>query len=228
MRNNQLDWRGLALTCSEYPRKYQWDATAKGWIYKAITENMITTNTGIGHLVYINPNAGELFYLWILLCNQNGCKYFCDAWTIYGTTCQTYQDACEALGLTNDDKEWLTTFNEVATWATSPELRSFFCHLLLFYEVVNPLLLWEITKSKMGYDITYAYSCDTSYSNTIVHATIIEQHILLEIQRILLASMPSKTLTDFGLPISSPSVISMIRSRLMLSETNYNTWLLLS
>ncbi|KAL7607546.1 hypothetical protein Lser_V15G15147 [Lactuca serriola] len=151
LHNNQKDSRGVGLTYNEYLSKYKWDTRAKAWVHRAIT--ITSTSTTIGRLAYVHPTAGELFYLRILLSHQKGCKSFVDIRTVRGQTYSTFRDACDALGLMGDDKEWLTAFHEAAFSASSSELRSLFCHLLLFCEVGTPLLLWESAKDKMGDDI---------------------------------------------------------------------------
>ncbi|XP_052625048.1 uncharacterized protein LOC111889939 [Lactuca sativa] len=223
LHNNQRDGRGIDLTYNDYPSKYSWDTKDKRWIHRTTT-----TNTTIGRLAYVHPTAGELFYLRILLFHKKGCKSFYDIRTVREYMYSTFRDACEALGLTGDDKEWLTAFEEASTWATSSQLRSLFCHLLLYCEVGNPLLLWETAKPKMGNDITHTFTSNSTDPNVVLHVNTIEQQILLEIQKTLLASTPSKSLADFGLPMPSPSLLSILRNRLILEETNYDTNLLIS
>ncbi|XP_023747382.1 uncharacterized protein LOC111895527 [Lactuca sativa] len=218
LENNQRD-----LTYNDYPSKYSWDTKDKRWIHRTTI-----TNTTIGRLAYVHPTDGELFYLRILLFYQKGCKSFYDIRTVRENTYLTFRDACEALGLTGDDKEWLTAFEEAASWATSSELRSLFCHLLLSCEVGNPLLLWEVAKPKMGDDIAYTFTANSIDPNVILRVDTLEQQILLEIQKTLLASTPSKSLVDFGLPTPSPSLLSILKNRLLLEETNYDTNLLIS
>ena len=223
-RNNQADTRGVNLTYTDYPSIYRWDTTAKAWIHRAITTKR--TNTTIGRLAYVHPTARELFYLRILLSHQKGCRSFSDIKTVHGRTYSSFCDTCEVLGLTGDDREWLRAFDEAASWATAAELRSLFCNLLLFCEVGSPVLLWESAKSKMGDDICHAFTHASSDSELIPNATTVEEQVLLEIQKILLASTPSRSLIDFGLPVPSPSILAVLRNRLLLEETNYNTELL--
>ncbi|XP_023765320.1 uncharacterized protein LOC111913842 [Lactuca sativa] len=221
LHNNQHDVRGIDLTYNDYPSKYSWDNKDKRWIHRTTT-----TNTTIGRLADVHPTAGELFYLRILLFHQKGCKSFYDIRTIRENTYLNFHDACEALGLTGNDKEWLTAFKEASSWATSFELRSLLCHLLLYCEVGNLLLLWEAAKPKMGDDIAHTFTSNSTDPNVILRVDTLEQQILLEIQETLLASTPSKSLTDFGLLMPSPSLLSFLRNCLLLEETNYDTNLL--
>nr|KAJ0207810.1 hypothetical protein LSAT_V11C500278750 [Lactuca sativa] len=198
LHNNQHDVRGIHLTYNDYPSKYICDTKDKRWIHRTTT-----TNTTIGKLACVHPTAGE---------------------TVRENTYSTFRDACEALELTGDDKEWLTTFEEASSWATSSELRSLFYHLL-FRKL---FLLWEAAKPKMGDEIAHTFTSNSTDPNEILRVDTLEQQILLEIQKTLLASTPSKSLTDFGLPMPSPSLLSILRNRLLLEETNYDTNLLIS
>nr|KAJ0220462.1 hypothetical protein LSAT_V11C200065900 [Lactuca sativa] len=220
LHNNQKDSRGVGLTYNEYLSKYKWDTRAKAWVHRAVT--ITSTSTTMGRLAYAHPTAGELFYLGIWLSHQKGCKSFVDIRTVRGQTYFTYRDVCDALGLTGDDKEWLTTFHEAAFSASSSELRSLFCHLLIFYEVGTSLLLWESAKDKMGDDICYSYMQTYSTYQIIPDTNIIEQQVLLDIQKTLPASTPSKSLADFGLPLPSSSVLAVLKNRLLLEETSYD------
>nr|KAJ0211267.1 hypothetical protein LSAT_V11C400165000 [Lactuca sativa] len=188
----------VGLTYNEYPSKYKWDTTAKAWVHRVVT--VTSTSITIGRLAYEHLTAGELSCLRILLSHQKGC----------------------------DEKEWLTAFHEAAVSASSLELRSLFCHLLIFCEVNTPMLLWESAKDKMGDDIHYAYMQASSTSQIIPDTNIIEQQVLLEIQKTLHGSKPSKSLADLGLPLPSSSVLAVLKNRLLLEEISYEKQSLVS
>ncbi|XP_023734499.3 uncharacterized protein LOC111882374 [Lactuca sativa] len=110
LHNNQRDVQGIDLTYNDYPSKYSWENKDKRWVHRTTT-----TNTTIGRLAYVHPTAGELFYLRILLFHQKGCKSFYDIRIFRENTYSNFCDACEALGLTGNDKEWLTAFEEASS-----------------------------------------------------------------------------------------------------------------
>nr|GEW68528.1 DNA helicase [Tanacetum cinerariifolium] len=66
----------------------------------------------IGHLTYVHPTTGEIFYFRMLLCHRKVGTEFVDVQTLNDIFYPTYQAACEALGLLGDDKEWDTTMQE--------------------------------------------------------------------------------------------------------------------
>lgn len=55
---------------------------------------------------------------------------------------KTFQDACIALGLTQNDQHWFRTMTEVATFASGEGLRKLFVHAMLF-DVGDASQLWE-------------------------------------------------------------------------------------
>ncbi|XP_023736845.1 uncharacterized protein LOC111884761 [Lactuca sativa] len=217
MNNNRIDIRGVNLTYLDYPTKFRWNASSKRWSHR-----FKANSTSIGRLAYVHPTAGELFYLRILLCHQKGCISYDDIRTVHGITHSTFRAACEALGLTGDDREWLAAFTEASSWATASEMQSLFCHLLLFCDVGSPFLLWESAKSKMGDDIHRELTLESPTPELNLHDDIVEQQILLEIQKLLLASTPSRSLADFGLPLPSPSLLALNPDQIRIYEDIVN------
>ncbi|XP_035835338.1 uncharacterized protein LOC110865421 isoform X3 [Helianthus annuus] len=223
LSNNNADSNGRDLTYTNYPSRYRWDVSAKCWIYRA------QMRTGaIGRLVYVHPTSGELFYLRTLLSHQKGCKSFDDIRTVSNTTYTTFRAACDALGLTGDDREWQTAFAEASTWATSSELRSLFCHMLLFCEVSQPLALWESEWRKMADDMLLALNSASSNPDFYVNDHDLQQHLLLEIERLLNSATPSKSLKDFGLPLPPTTILATLRNRLLMEEICYDRAVLAS
>nr|XP_043619664.1 uncharacterized protein LOC122591461 [Erigeron canadensis] len=131
--NNRYDARGRHLCYIDYILEYRWDASYKCWIRKSFR-----TKPATGRLIYVHPTCGQLFYLLMLLTHQRGCQTFKDIRRVNGQACTTYRDACEKLGLLQDDNEWSTAINETAFWATASELRTLFTHMLLYCEVSSP------------------------------------------------------------------------------------------
>ncbi|GKD23454.1 hypothetical protein Tco_1225157 [Tanacetum coccineum] len=55
----------------------------------------------------------------------------------------TFRAACEAMGLLGDDKEWHIAMEEATLSSTPTELRNLFVKTLIFYDVANPMKLWN-------------------------------------------------------------------------------------
>ncbi|KAH9687645.1 ATP-dependent DNA helicase [Citrus sinensis] len=76
--------------------------------------------------------------------------------TINGVTYPTFKAACYALGLLDDDKEWIDCLTEAAIWATGNELRHLFVTILIHCQLTEQqveaytLLEIETIMLKMG------------------------------------------------------------------------------
>ncbi|KAL3646534.1 hypothetical protein CASFOL_011714 [Castilleja foliolosa] len=217
LKSNKRDAGGRDLTYLNYCSKYRWCKTAMTWLPR-----MRLQNPAIGRLAYVHPTSGEVFYLRMLLSHQRGCMSFADIRTISNVVHDTYRSACESLGLLGDDREWLTAFVESSAWATSSELRVLFVHLLMFCEVSQPLCFWESQWKSMGDDIRLRLASQLSNPTCFLNDVDIQQSILLELEKLLNSATPSKSLTDFGLPLPSASVLASVGNRLLLEETCYD------
>ena len=99
-------------------------------------------------MYYINPNAGELFYLRYLLLNVPSPKSFKDLRTVNGTLLSTFHRACIARGLLHDDAKWDQALGEAGAWQGGGCLRSLFVMILLNCQPANPLNLWNTHRSR--------------------------------------------------------------------------------
>ena len=52
-----------------------------------------------------------------------------------GALCRTFKEACYALGLLNNDKEWNAAVLEASQWASTRKLRELFVTITMFCEV---------------------------------------------------------------------------------------------
>ncbi|KAI3505740.1 hypothetical protein L1887_27949 [Cichorium endivia] len=219
--NNRRDATARSLKYDEYPREFRWDLTCREWLRRTSSRK-----PAVSRLAYVHPTCGELYYLRMLLCHQKGCCTFSDIKKVNEIVYPSYRLACEALGLIGDDKEWQFALDDASSWASSVQLRALFCHLLLFCDVSNPLKMWEYAQSKMTDDIRHAFSSTSHCRGNVVSDDIVQQQLLLELEKYLNASTPSKSLSDFQLPIPSSSTYAVLGNRLLLEETNYDKSLL--
>ncbi|KAK9055483.1 hypothetical protein SSX86_026566 [Deinandra increscens subsp. villosa] len=207
--NNCIDNTGRHLRYVDYLSEYCWDTSGKFWLRRSY--NKVCT---IGRLRYVHPTCGETFYLRMLLAHQKGCRSFADIRTVHGHTYNTYREACDALGLLGDDKEWLNTFEEASFTATSTELRSLFTHMLLYCNINNPRDIWQKYWEKMSDDITYTHG--------FINPTDLQSYVLYEIELLIRTLSPSSSLSDYSLPLPSQNLIDMLNNKLLMEEKNYD------
>lgn len=81
----------------------------------------------------------------ILLTVQNGCTDYNSIRTVNGTTYKTFHEACFAMGLLADDKEFIDVIIEANELASGHQLRRLFVTLLLMNTMTTPYRVWNST-----------------------------------------------------------------------------------
>jgi hypothetical protein len=107
----------------------------------------------IGRIYFASPSSGERFYLRTLLTVTPGPTSFPYLRTVNGIEYPTFQDACRAKGLLQEDREWSMCLEEAAVTHTGTQLRSLFVTILLFCCPQNPVDLWNNFKDSFCDDL---------------------------------------------------------------------------
>ncbi|XP_072087921.1 uncharacterized protein [Arachis hypogaea] len=97
----------------------------------------------IGRLTHIPHSHGEEYYLRLLLNYQKRCQSFADIRSVGGVVYDTFKEACYALGLLQDDREFIDAINEASSWASPNYIRRLFAMLLMSNNMVCPDMVWE-------------------------------------------------------------------------------------
>ena len=111
MKTNEAFEDARELTYAEFPTKWAWHQNVKQW-------KQIKGRKCIGRVYNAHPSSGDRFYLRMLLNIVKGPRNFKEIMTVKNITYPTYKDACYALGLLDDDKEWHECIIEAAHWAS--------------------------------------------------------------------------------------------------------------
>ena len=99
----------------DMPTKFTYNKKEKKWKKRAEGRKCDT----LGRVDNVHPAAGDRFYLRMLL-NSDHCKGkigFDDLKTVPGEKepCKTYQEACQKLGMLQDDHEWEMVLEEATS-----------------------------------------------------------------------------------------------------------------
>lgn len=94
-------------------------------------------------IYFAHPTYGERFYLRLLLNIVKSPTTYEDIRTVNFIVYDTFKSAYVARGLLEDDNKWNIALTEASRWAMPTSLREMFVMLLMFYEVSNPLQLWN-------------------------------------------------------------------------------------
>ena len=97
----------------------------------------------------------EEYYQRLLLNTQRGCMSFRDIRTVGRTIYATYRDACFALGLLQDDKEFIDAIKEASSWASGSYVRRLFVILLTSNNISRPEHVWDRCWHELLDDILY-------------------------------------------------------------------------
>ncbi|GJS92889.1 DNA helicase [Tanacetum coccineum] len=206
---------GRHLTYLNFPSEYAWYATDKYW-----QRRRHLSKPSIGRLIYVHPSAGDLFYQRTLLCHQKGCTSFADIRKINNNIYPTNKAACQALGLLSGDQEWVTALQEASVFATASELRRLFVYILIFYEISDPLQLWNKVWKTLSDDIPRKLSKSLRIPQIQSDEKKLKTSILFELEHML--NSYSKSLKDFDLPMPPADMLLILQNRLLMEETNYD------
>ena len=83
----------------------------------------------------------ELFYTRLLLNVQRGCANYDDIRIVDGDTYQSFREACYAMGLLTDDREFVDAIKEAVKLSSSYSLHRLFASLLMSYSMSRPFVV---------------------------------------------------------------------------------------
>ena len=142
------------LTYIDFPEKFWYNRKDKCWSLRR-NQNPGLKQECIGRLPFLTPDNGDVFYLRMLLCHNHckGKKDFIELRTVQGRVHGTCLNACNALGLLEDDGEWEKCLEEVEVESTPARLRRIFATIICFNQPSDvPKLLINFT-DKLSEDI---------------------------------------------------------------------------
>ncbi|OIT07740.1 hypothetical protein A4A49_62867, partial [Nicotiana attenuata] len=147
---NKIFSEARELTYAEFPLKFVWKKNLKRW------EKRQTSAFSIGRIFFVSPGSGEQYYLRLLLNVIKGPKSYEELRKINGCDHKTFRDACYALGLLDDDKEYVDAIIEASNWGMPSYLRQLFAMLLLSNSMSRPKSVWQATWNLLSEDILHA------------------------------------------------------------------------
>ncbi|CAH1452578.1 unnamed protein product [Lactuca virosa] len=118
MECNAIDSEARELTYVEFSTKFVWILNGRFWKRRKVGK-------AIGRIHSVSPNLSEAYFLRILLNKVKGPTSFDEIRTVNCEAHSSFRDACYALGLLDDDKEYIDAIKEAshsgsATGGTPP------------------------------------------------------------------------------------------------------------
>ena len=118
----------------EFPQYFTWDKKNKSWKPRQ-------RGFALGQIYYAPLKSGERSYLHTLLTSVHGPTSFENLQTVDGVVHATFKEACNALGLLENDGEWNECLREASLIKTGVQLRRLFAMILKECCPAEPLAL---------------------------------------------------------------------------------------
>ncbi|XP_031111924.1 uncharacterized protein LOC116015899 [Ipomoea triloba] len=190
------------LTYAEMPNKFVWKKDVRQWHPRK-------KGFAIERVFYVPPGTEEIYYLRCLLNTIRGATCFEDLRNVHGQQYESYKEACYALDLLDDDREYVDVINEASEWAFAHALRKLFVTLLTSNSISKPEMVWEAVWHHLADD------------GLIVNEADKKNYALNEIEELL--SLWGRRLQDFpNMPIPNNNETRMTSNRLIYEELSYD------
>lgn len=109
----------------------------------------------IGQMYYCNLFAGERYYLRLLLTSVTGPKSFENLRTIDNHLYLIFHATYVALGLLENDREWVSCFTEASLFSSGKTLRTLIVSILTYGSISDLSALWEEFWAKICDDLPH-------------------------------------------------------------------------
>ncbi|XP_046660821.1 uncharacterized protein LOC124354421 [Homalodisca vitripennis] len=211
------------LLYPEVPQYYTWNISKKQFYQRKqgvkVPGTTIRRSDALGRVYTVHPNNAECFYLRMLLHVVKGPTSFEHIRTVEGEVCSTYRQACQKLGLLEDDQHWDTALSEAAAISMPCQMRLLFSIILTTCAPSDPMALWEKHRDSLSED--YLLQLRRTANNfDLQMSDILYNKALINIEDTCL-SIVNKPLQELGL-LSPPRDDIDIVDTDVVRETNYN------
>ncbi|XP_057761126.1 uncharacterized protein LOC130981559 [Arachis stenosperma] len=203
-----------SLTYSEFPTKFVWKDDSCMWFPRK-------QGFSIGRLTHVPRGNGEDYYMRILLNIQRGCMSFTDLRTVDGVVYNSFKETCYALGLLQDDKEFVDAILEASTWASGNYLRNLFVVLLISNNISRPELVWQQCYQQLSEDLLHSHRISTLNPDIQLSDDQLLNMTLSKVEMMLQAN--GRSLREFnGIPLPDLDIIDGLDDRIIADELTFD------
>ncbi|GFQ86136.1 ATP-dependent DNA helicase, partial [Trichonephila clavata] len=132
----------------------------------------------------------------------------------------SFQAACRALGLLEDDTHWNSTLEEASISESPNKILELFAIILVFCQVGDPIKLWEKHRDSLAEDVKKQFEAEQV--NIDLYLDIIYNQCLILLEDIVI-SMSGKALLQFGFLSPSREAGFAISNHHYRKELGYDT-----
>ena len=138
-------------------RNYYYFEIPKYYVFNAMSKKWQTRKKGMDKIIVrihnVNYKNRELYCMRMLLFHVKGALSFRDLRTFDDIVYNTYEDACRARGLLNDQQQFENTLQEAITYQMPNQIRYLFVMMCVSENRINNReLLWEKSKNELSED----------------------------------------------------------------------------
>ncbi|VEN49979.1 unnamed protein product [Callosobruchus maculatus] len=220
----QNDDFARTLLYSEMPRYYTWNQSSKKFQRRRLGLPVpgfpqVFSTDALGRIYTVHPSQDECFYLRLLLVNVRVPTSFQHLRTVNGVLCGTYREACQRLGLLENDSHWDHTLGDAAISSNANQIRTLFAIILSTCFPSAPTDLWNKYKYHMAEDILHQMRLRTSNADLQINEEIHNEALIL-IENMCLM-LTNKSLIQLGMTMSNRPMHNVFNQELR-RETQYD------
>ncbi|XP_074318748.1 uncharacterized protein LOC141655572 [Silene latifolia] len=197
----------------EFPTKFVWKKKLRQW---SLRKKGFT----IGRLVHVPPQCGKLYFMRVMLNHVKGPKCFEDIRTVNQFVHPTFREACYALGLIGDDREYIAPINEKLIGVRF-YLRNLFATLLFCGTLSMPSRVWDETWQLLSDDILHRQRTILNNQDLQLTDEELQNYALIDIENSL--QINGSSLRRFeGMPFPDMSATTHHRNTLVMDALSYD------
>ncbi|KAK9053943.1 hypothetical protein SSX86_025018 [Deinandra increscens subsp. villosa] len=214
MKCNEMYQQAKDLTYVQFPSKFVWHGKDRCWKPRK-------QGVSIGRIHSVSPALGEAYFLRVLLNKVKGPTRFEDIRTVNGHEHGTFRDACYALGLLDDDNEYIDAIKEASHHGTGHFLRNLFATMLVCSALSRPDHVWNQSWKTLSDGILYQRQHNPNTQGSSINEDELKNLTLLEIEKILILNNSSLNKFD-SMPYPQYDDLLLSENVLINEERSYD------
>ncbi|KAL4088955.1 hypothetical protein QTP88_024033 [Uroleucon formosanum] len=180
----EADPFAATLMYVEMPKYYTWNQSTKKFQRRKQGTPVpdwpqVFSTDALGRMYTVHPRNDECFYLRLLLVNVRGPKSFAHLKTVNGHQCQTYREACQLLGLLENDSHWDLTLADSVVSSNAYQIRTLFAIIITTCFPSQPIQLWNKYKDAICEDILHRLRIQTNNPDIQITDEIYNEGLIL-------------------------------------------------
>ncbi|XP_026464618.1 uncharacterized protein LOC113367205 [Ctenocephalides felis] len=168
----------------DMPKYYTWNQSTKNFQRRKQRTPIpdcphVFSTDALGRIYTVHPRNDECFYLRLLLVNVRGPKSFEHLKTVNGHRCQTYREACQLLGLLENDSNWDLILADSVVSSNAYQIRTLFAIIITTCFPSQLMQLWNEYKDGICENILHRLRIQTNNPDIQITDEIYNEELIL-------------------------------------------------